>query len=602
MPATTTERTFKASETDNPGDHLRDALAPVQFDGGTTNAPSMETASKGTGGGGGKLPYFDTIQQSFGSFDISGVTAHTDNAARQANESFGSNAFAMGSNVAFSGIPSLHTAAHEAAHTVQQSQGVQLEGGVGSVGDKYEQHADAVADAVVRGESAEPLLQAGPTGGASGTSVQFDKPGQGNETWMRLVSRRPNAFIANMKEQAKDPTKKAFSEDFFMKLSAGVQWKTIARLADITIGPSTNLDDLEKTAWATVYRRWYQSQDWVGLSEQSRKAANEAAQEGVAQPGLSNGTVGGIGVGVTGGINSTTGGGLKLAGETQAANVTDTLGPSLAVLGGLIQLVDAGVKAYNGDAVEDVLTTAAQGVVDSATQSAKLAHQVIDTYGAAGCTAAAWGATGGLAIFSGLVQAGIGIYTYTKKRGQRDKLKEAAGKVNPELAGMAEFAAAQADAAQAKALGQVGRGALMVGGGIALLALGMSNPVGWMVMAGAGAVAAAIGLGMTIWKYFKSKSNKLALAKKAYGLPDGATEEEVQKKLGSQGYISVKQWFNEYTLDQAEVLYKTGVMGDPDDSGTQAAEGMLSALGLSVKRSSTKPKPTKSTIVKRLRA
>jgi hypothetical protein len=44
----------------------------------------------------------------------------------------------------------LHTVAHEEAHVVQQRSGVQLKGGVGEVGDAYEQQADEVADRVVR--------------------------------------------------------------------------------------------------------------------------------------------------------------------------------------------------------------------------------------------------------------------------------------------------------------------------------------------------------------------------------------------------------------------------------------------------------------------
>ena len=69
----------------------------------------------------------------------------------------GAQAFATGNHVAFAGTPDLHTAAHEAAHVVQQRGGVHLKGGVGEAGDTYEQHADAVADKVVRGESAEAL-------------------------------------------------------------------------------------------------------------------------------------------------------------------------------------------------------------------------------------------------------------------------------------------------------------------------------------------------------------------------------------------------------------------------------------------------------------
>lgn len=71
----------------------------------------------------------------------------------------GADAFATGKRVAFAGPPDLHTAAHDAAHVVQQRAGVQLKGGVGEAGDPHEQHADAVADRVVAGESAEELLE-----------------------------------------------------------------------------------------------------------------------------------------------------------------------------------------------------------------------------------------------------------------------------------------------------------------------------------------------------------------------------------------------------------------------------------------------------------
>jgi len=44
------------------------------------------------------------------------------------------------------------------AHVVQQRKDVQLKGGIDQPGDGHERHADAVADAVVAGRSAEPLL------------------------------------------------------------------------------------------------------------------------------------------------------------------------------------------------------------------------------------------------------------------------------------------------------------------------------------------------------------------------------------------------------------------------------------------------------------
>lgn len=123
-------------------------------------ANPREAAESGTQGAGERLPHFDRVQRSFGSFDISGVRAYVGGAAAEANRELGAQAYAHGDSVAFASSPDLHTTAHEAAHVVQQRGGVQLEGGIdGGASDPYEQHADAVADAVVAGRSAEPLLE-----------------------------------------------------------------------------------------------------------------------------------------------------------------------------------------------------------------------------------------------------------------------------------------------------------------------------------------------------------------------------------------------------------------------------------------------------------
>jgi hypothetical protein len=130
-------------------------------------------ADRGTSGASGALPHLDAIQKSFGKHDVSKVKAHTDGAAAEGAAAMGAEAFASGEHIAFAGAPSLRTAAHEAAHVVQQRGGVQLKCGVGAVGDAYEQHADEVAERVVRGESAEALLDEH-AGGArsSGDKVQ----------------------------------------------------------------------------------------------------------------------------------------------------------------------------------------------------------------------------------------------------------------------------------------------------------------------------------------------------------------------------------------------------------------------------------------------
>ncbi|MFN3202015.1 MAG: hypothetical protein ACE366_26655 [Bradymonadia bacterium] len=150
----------------------------VQHSGGGVSGAIHETASKGIAGSGGQLPHFDAIQNSFGRHDVSGVQSFTGGDATSANEAMGSNGYAVTGDgapkVAFNGAPSLHTAAHEATHAVVGSlTNVSLDGGVGKVGDKYEQHADAVADKVVKGESAEGLIdQMAGGGSAGGASVQ----------------------------------------------------------------------------------------------------------------------------------------------------------------------------------------------------------------------------------------------------------------------------------------------------------------------------------------------------------------------------------------------------------------------------------------------
>ena len=154
-------------------------FAPVQLHGagrppaqpGLTpggDAQVHAAAARGVAGPAGALPHAETIQRLFGRHDVSCIDSHVGGPAAEATQAMGAEAFATGDHVAFAGEPSLHTAAHEAAHVVQQRGGVQLKGGVGATGDRYELHADQVADAVVRGDSAEGLLDTYASGGAGG--------------------------------------------------------------------------------------------------------------------------------------------------------------------------------------------------------------------------------------------------------------------------------------------------------------------------------------------------------------------------------------------------------------------------------------------------
>ena len=104
------------------------------------------------------LPHRAAIEASYG-VDMGAVQAYKGPEASAACEAMGARAFALGHRVAFADAnPSLHLAAHEAAHVVQQSKGVQLSDKVGRPGDAYEIEADQAAARAQAGQSAADIL------------------------------------------------------------------------------------------------------------------------------------------------------------------------------------------------------------------------------------------------------------------------------------------------------------------------------------------------------------------------------------------------------------------------------------------------------------
>ena len=146
--------------------------ARAHADGTRANEDIHAAALRGIATSSSPLPFVGRIQPLFGQHDISGIHAHIGPDAVVSADAMAAGAYAIGNHVVLGGLSDLHTVAHEATHVVQQRGGVQLPGGVGSAGDAYERHADAVADAVVAGRSATPLLDALPAGGVPGPAIQ----------------------------------------------------------------------------------------------------------------------------------------------------------------------------------------------------------------------------------------------------------------------------------------------------------------------------------------------------------------------------------------------------------------------------------------------
>ena len=109
------------------------------------------------------LPFLGEIQQSFGRYDVSRARAITGNAGAAEGRRLGAEAFTRGLDVTFASRPSLRTAAHEAAHVIQQLSGSEQIGNQHA--DADERQAETVAGRVERGHSSEDLLGANPAGG-----------------------------------------------------------------------------------------------------------------------------------------------------------------------------------------------------------------------------------------------------------------------------------------------------------------------------------------------------------------------------------------------------------------------------------------------------
>lgn len=133
-------------------------------------------AARGVQGPGGPLPYAARLSAAFGPSALRGVRAHFGAAAGDSAARLGARAYAFGEDIAFrEATPSLRTVAHELAHVVQQRAGVAVPQGLGRAGDVHERHADAVADRVVAGGSAEALLAALPSAGPPGPALQLSE-------------------------------------------------------------------------------------------------------------------------------------------------------------------------------------------------------------------------------------------------------------------------------------------------------------------------------------------------------------------------------------------------------------------------------------------
>lgn len=227
---------------------------------GTKVRDVHSTATAGVRGRGTRFPFFKKIQAAFGKHDISGIQAYSGADASRASRAIQAEAYTVGDKVAFGKTPTLHTAAHEAAHVIQQRAGVSLKSGVGRVGDPYERHADRVADAVVAGKSAEGLLSSAPRGSGNASSMQ-PKVQRKMGMEFQTVSKKGPTILAIYSKGTWKPTEKGHGT----LISKQNKWKLEKDERDLEyITDAIDERTASETALSSIMQDMYtQTQSWI---------------------------------------------------------------------------------------------------------------------------------------------------------------------------------------------------------------------------------------------------------------------------------------------------------------------------------------------------
>ena len=323
--------------------------------------------------------------------------------------------------------------------------------------------------------------------------------------------------------------------------------------------------------------------------------------------------------------------GLSAGGSaTEAASVAGAVGAPLEAVGGGIEFL-TGVQEMTseskgkGGKLEGALgaMTGAGRAVKGGATAAILLPQVGEMV-AAGKTitkvlAEAGGSTAGkvlapAAIALGgaqMLSGGYGAYKAHKSAKALEGIKTGTEKEQ-----VRESAAAAQEAQKSKrtqSLITAGKGAVTVAGGAVLMAAGISNPVGWGILAAAGLIAGAAFIIKRVWqrqqgkKLVEQKMEEHRLALEAWeASPDPKGPKPVLDPRYDPDRITWRSWrtygdvYREEVEEQRKVvadrLYETGVKGNPYiDEMRQIVE----AMGFKI--NSEAGKPSKDQIYKELK-
>lgn len=329
--------------------------------------------------------------------------------------------------------------------------------------------------------------------------------------------------------------------------------------------------------------------DEVEALAYSNRQGNEAGKTRLADAGNV--------VGKTGTVAGAVGSQIAILGNVLdedalgfAGNVTKEAGAGIGVMGSVLDAV-AGLhdmatlhdkkkdKAIKGLGVAGAFANAARV---GATGAKSLPTLLADTSYVAGLAGRTVGpaaiATGSADLFTGLAAGGVAHH-------RSRKLQESAA--SGSLPGISKYAS---DAQWLKAKNNYAKatgGAIGMAGGAALLAAGASNPVGWALLAGAGAVGAGAGIYNL---YDKHQMGKEMKDHEYNGLlaHDGIDARDDVSREGLMDYLkSESMRRNEAVRKQIAVKLANLEQDSDDENKHAAAVEIVDRLGLKRKESPT---------------
>ena len=196
----------------------------------------MSTALKAINTPSSRLPYLDRIQTLFGAHDLTDARAHIGGIAGSTARDFDAMAYTTGNHVVFQGAPDLATAAHEAAHIVQQRAGLSPSEATGVSGEKYERQADDVAKRVVQGRAVADLMPPQPNDQSNSMLLAPTSqalPIQRRITGMERRRQDARPFVIRFRitrPESREALLTAIREDLVGRLSTVVRTPILARI------------------------------------------------------------------------------------------------------------------------------------------------------------------------------------------------------------------------------------------------------------------------------------------------------------------------------------------------------------------------------------